>query len=210
MLTSDQHNARVAITTCTGHQGYTGTASRMGVSQWDTTVNVPSTDVYYFVFENKNSHTVSISLTVSSLQTTQTTEMLAATSYLTASSTWPTQTLASNQQTAGLGPVFFLGTALLVIGVVLGFFYVRGSANTRKRSGGKLTSHAFTNWKNNGPEYSQFMLGPPVQVGTLKLSEAECTRRKEAFGIHWNSLSDVERQVVHAILDEFDTLQARA
>lgn len=140
MLTPDQHKAWVAITTCDGDRAYTGTASRMGVTHWDTTVDVPSTGVYYFLFMNSNSHTVSVSLTVSALSITQTTEMLAATSYLTASSTWPTQTLAANQQAAGLGLLFFLGTALLVIGVVvLGFFYVRsrgervdsGTTNTR-------------------------------------------------------------------------------
>ena len=126
MLTTGQHAAWVAITSCEEARAYNGTVSRVGVSHWDTTVNVPSAGVYYFAFMNSNNHAVSISFAVSRLQTTQTTEILVATNYLTASSTWPTQTLATNQEAVGLGPLFFLGTALLVIGVVvLGFFYIR-------------------------------------------------------------------------------------
>jgi hypothetical protein len=115
-------------------------ASRFGVSSWQTTVNVPSTGVYYFVFMNSNDHSVSASLSVTSLTATQTTVILWSSSYSTESSTRPTQTLSTNQQPAGLGVACFLGaTFLFVGGVACAFFFVRsrgemnhsGSGGTR-------------------------------------------------------------------------------
>jgi RNA polymerase subunit RPABC4/transcription elongation factor Spt4 len=83
---------------------------------------------------NSNSHSVWIYLNVNTLFTSQTTETVTATSYLTTSSTWPTQTLVTSQHVAGLGSLFFLGAALLVVGVVLGFFYVRSRGERATRN----------------------------------------------------------------------------
>jgi hypothetical protein len=121
MLNSQQWTAWQAITSCSGNEAYQGMASRVAVTHWETSVNVASTDVYYFVFMNLNTHAVSISLTVK-----ETPQVLSLTSYNTQSSTWQTSAMVMNQQPAGLGPFFFLGAILLAIGAVaLVFTYMR-------------------------------------------------------------------------------------
>ena len=135
MLGTNQRSTYVATTTqgCDAVRTISGTVSRMGVTSWDTTVSVSSTDMYYFVFMNSNNDAVSVSLTVSTSSNVQTTEILEATNYLTSSSTWSTQTLAMNQQTQGLSPLFYIGLVLLVAGTVLGYFYSRSHGENERR-----------------------------------------------------------------------------
>jgi hypothetical protein len=99
-------------------------ASRVGATQWQTTVQVPSTDVYYFVFMNRNNNAITASLSVTQTVVTQTTEPLFMTSYATLSSTWQTSALSPSQQQVGLGPLFFAGLVVLIIGLA-GLLYSR-------------------------------------------------------------------------------------
>jgi len=132
MLNPQQYTAWQAISSCSGDEGYSGLTSRIGRAQWDTTVEVPSSGVYYFVFMNENNNAVSISLSVSANYLSQTTEAIFLTSFTTQSSTWQTSALAVNPQQAGLGPVFFLGIVLIAVGAaVFAFSYMRSGGEPR-------------------------------------------------------------------------------
>jgi len=126
MLNTEQWLAWRALTTCSGYRATPGIVSRFAVSHWESTVNVPSTGVYYFVFLNSNQYPVSISFTFTAPHFVQATVVLGSTSYATQSSTWRTLMLATTQQPVGLGVIFYLGAVFLVIGVAtLVLSYVR-------------------------------------------------------------------------------------
>jgi hypothetical protein len=136
IFNAQQHKSWVALGTCTALESVAGTVFRWGANRWETTVYIPVTDLYYFVFMNSNSHTVSISLTVSVQSATQTTEVLTAANYVTTTSTWLTQTSAENPQPAGL--FLFSSVTLLIIGAVaLRFFFVR--SRDEEGDGGGVT-----------------------------------------------------------------------
>lgn len=156
MMSSQQWNSWPS--SCKADEAYQGMASRIGVTHWDTTVNVPSTGVYYFVFLNENNHAVSISLSVTRTYVALTTEALFLTSYTTESSTWQTSALAVNQQQAGYGPIFFIGVIILIAGAAGFFFYY-----SRSREGG------------GGGEIRTFG-GEPAKQVTIEVPPPEATQ----------------------------------
>jgi hypothetical protein len=129
VLNSQQWTTWQSITDCQAVESYPGLTSILGVNSWTTTLDVPATGIYYFVFLNKNPEGVSISLSVKEGFSVQTTAEIFLTSYSTQSSTWLTSASVASQQPAGLGPAFYLGIALVVVGVVAAFLYY-----TRKRA----------------------------------------------------------------------------
>ena len=124
VLNSQQWTTWQSITNCQEAESYPGLTSIVGVNSWNTTVTVPATDLYYFVFVNKNNEGVTISLSVNEMSSAQTTQELFLTSYTTQSSTWQTSALVTYQQLAGLGTSFFLGIAFLLgasVGLILAY-----------------------------------------------------------------------------------------
>ena len=160
VLNSQQWTTWQSIASCQAVESYPGLASIVNVNRWNTTLGVPATDLYDFVFVNKNTEGVSISLSVKETYFAQTTEELFLTSYATQSSTWLTSALIANQQLAGLGPTFILGVAFLIVGIVgLTFGRMRRVTSGTEREGSQVTIEV------PRPETKQVIIPVPSRKG---------------------------------------------
>jgi hypothetical protein len=89
-------------------------ATKLGVSSFDSTIDIPSDGVYYFTFQNTHGQPVSVDLSVeASYQKIMVNEH---TSYSTKSSPYVTETVVVGPQPAGFGLLFYSGIVLIIAG----------------------------------------------------------------------------------------------
>jgi len=162
---------------CQSVEAYPGLRSIIGVNSYNATLVIPATDLYYFVFVNKNTEGVSISLSATETFSTQTTEELFLTGYTTQSSTWQTSALVANQQPAGLGLTFFLGIVFLVAGAVAFFLGYRHELRSEGRGyrgeGSPVTVEV------PARESTPVIISVPSRTGRLgekKMSQVSCPK----------------------------------
>jgi hypothetical protein len=89
-------------------------ATKLGVSSFDSTIDIPSDGVYYFTFQNTHDQLVSVDLNVEASH--QKIMVNEHTSYSTKSSPYVTETVVVGPQPAGFGLLFYSGIILIIAG----------------------------------------------------------------------------------------------